>query len=792
MNNRTIPTFLLLLCSFALLPWFSAAAQNGTADGMINSPQGTEYFVSFPQNGDEQRKPSPRFLGLWITSEVPTTGIIEIPTGKAEWTVRSFATKPGELTIIELPATLEQIISEEISRGGVHIQSRDPIAVYAYHSRFLSGAAYPAVPLSLWGRRYLPLSLPAADGSYNSARTSQIQIVAAFDGTLVTIRPSARLYTKAAGEEVQVALKKGETYLFQAFKDQTVEGNGDLSGTEITSNFPVGVVTGHVRSPITVSGSFNAVQDYSSHQAAMILPDSLWGQEYYSAPMNGVGRFRAIASAYNTQLTITWCKPDGSVDRQENVTLNRGELFDTRGTAINGASYWSATRPILVMQHQVGATYSDPFNNAPAMIPLTASDQFRNRALLTVPTELRGEQFHKPLLTVLAKGSNSNPFGDVQLDGTSISQLPGVVIRRIGQTPCWYATLSVASGAHLLTASNGVAIAGTVRAGTTGGDGLTYTLPSWVPQVGPDTEAPFVKEQAAATKGVMQLQVSDRTQGYFSGVSDVRLLNSPGWQRQQYSAPLTMDDDATAAFKAVQDPSGPLSIQLCDNVGNCNVIEFPAVCFKTANVDRNSVAISTTQGKPATETLNVASNICGDEAHLEILGFVGGDAGAYLSASLGGGGAAATIPANSAIPLELTVVGNPPQGDYATTLRLKTDDSTLVVPITLHVAGPSGVAFQQGAEQQRAVLAPNPFRTSTFLLVDQPLGSNATMIVSDQLGRPVRSFQPAQLAGKTRVEWDGTSNDGTPAASGMYLLTISDPTTSNGQTRTVQSVLLLR
>jgi len=787
MNRLSIPTFLLLLCCVTLLPWCSAVAQNGTADGMVSSPQGTEYFVSFPQNGDEQRKPSPRFLGLWITSEAPTTGTIEIPTGKGEWTVRSFATKPGELTVIELPAALEQIISEEVSRGGVHIQSRDPIAVYAYHSRFLSGAAYPAVPLNLWGRRYLPLSLPAADGSYNSARTSQIQIVAAFDGTLVTIRPSVRLYTKAAGEEVQVALKKGETYLFQAFKDATTEGNGDLSGTEITSNFPIGVVTGHVRAPITVSGNFNSVQDYASHQAAMILPDSLWGQEYYSAPMNGVGRFRAIASAYNTQVTVTWCKPDGSVERQENVTLNRGELFDTRGTAINGASYWSATRPILVMQHQVGATYSNPFSNAPAMIPLTASDQFSNRALFTVPSELRGEQFQQSLLTVLAKGNAGNPFGDVQLDGAIINQLPGVVVRRIGQTPCWYATLSVASGGHLLTTSNGVTCTGSVRAGTTGGDGLTYPLPSWVPQVGPDTEAPFVKEQSTATKGAIQLQVSDRTQGYFSGVSDVRLLNSPGWQRIQYSAPLTMDDDATAGFKAVKDPSGPLNVQICDNVGNCKVMEFPAVCFKTANVDRTSVGISTTQGKPATETLNVASNICGDEAHLEILGFVGGDAGGYLTALFDGDAATATIAANSALPLRINVAGNPPQGDYATTLRLKSDDSTLFIPITLHVAGPSGVAFQQGTAQPRAVLAPNPFRTSTFLLVDQPLGSNATMIVSDQLGRPVRSFGPDQLAGNNRVEWDGTNNDGAAAASGLYLLTISD-----GQTRTVQSVLLLR
>lgn len=784
MNARTIPAFLLLLCTVALLPLFSASAQIGTADAMVSSLQGTEYFVSFPQNGDEQRKPSPRFLGLWITSEVPTTGTIEIPNGKTEWTVKSFATKPGEVTVIELPAALEQIISEEISRGGVHIQSRDPIAVYAYHSRFLSSAAYPVVPITLWGRRYLPLSLPAADGLYNSARTSQLQIVAAFDGTLVTIRPSVRLYTKAAGEEIQVSLKKGETYFFQAFKDQGTEGNGDLSGTEIISNFPVGVVTGHVRSPVTVSGSFNAVQDYASHQAAMILPDSLWGREYYSVPMNGVGRFRAIASSYNTQITVTWCKPDGSVDRQEKVTLNRGELFDTRGTAINGASYWSATRPMLVMQHQVGAAYSDPFNNAPAMVPLASIEQFTNRSLFAVPSELRGERFQQSLLTLVAKGNGGNPFSDIQLDGAVISSFSGVTIRRIGQTLCWYATIPVASGGHLLTAANGTTFTGTLRSGTAS-DGVTYALPTWIPQVGPDTEAPFLKDQITTTKGEFQFDVSDRTQGYFSGVNDVRLLNSPGWQGVQYSAPLTMDDDATASFKAISDPSGPLKIQICDNVGNCKVIEFPGVCFKTANVDRNNMVISTSQGKPATETLNVASNICGDEAQVEIIGFVGGNAGDYLNASFNGA-ATVTIPANSTTPLAISIVGNPMQGIYSTTLRLKVNDSTLSVPITLDVSGPLGVDFQ-ASEQQRVVLAPNPFKTSTFLLVEQPLGRNATVMVSDHLGRPVRNFQPGQLAGKTRIEWDGTNNDGTLTASGMYLLTVND-----GQTHVVQSVVLLR
>lgn len=787
MNARTIPAFLLLLGIALLLPLLPASAQIGTADGMVSSQQGTEYFVSFPQNGDEQRKPSPRFLGLWITSQVPTTGTIEIPNGQTDWTVKPFTTKPGELTMIELPASLEQIISEEIVRGGVRILSRDPISVYAYHSRYLSAAAYPAVPVNLWGRRYLPLSLPAADGSYNSARTSQIQIVAAFDGTLVTIRPSVRLYTKAAGEEVQVVLKKGETYLFQAFKDQSVEGNGDLSGTEITSNFPIGVVTGHVRAPITVSGSFNSVQDYASHQAAMILPDSLWGQEYYAAPMNGAGRFRAIASSYNTQITVTWCKPDGAVDRQETVTLNRGELFDTRGTAINGASYWSATRPILVMQHQTGGGYSNPLSNAPAMVPLTAADQFTTQATIAAPAELRGEQFQQAQLTVLAKGNGGNPFGDLQLDGVAIGSMAGITVRRIGQTPCWYATLPVASGGHLLAAVNGVTFTGTLRSGSAS-DGLTYTIPTWVPHVDPDTDAPFVKDQASGTKGEFQIDVSDRTQGYFSGVNDVRLLNSPGWKRVQYSAPLTMDDDATAFFKSTSDPSGPLSIQMCDNVGNCKVIELPGVCFKTASLDRNTVAIETSQGKSATERLNVASNICGDEAHLELLGFVGGDAGQYLAASLNGGGATtATIAANSAIPLAITVVGNPSKGSYSTTLRLKADDSTLAIPITLEVSGPSGVDFAEASEQQRMVLAPNPFTTSTFLLADRPLGSNATLIVSDHLGRMVRSFQPDQLAGKTRIEWDGTSNDGSPSASGMYLLRIND-----GRSRTVRSVLLLR
>ncbi len=795
---RTMVSRLMLLFLVAF-PCARLSAQEGESQGLFQGVMGTEYFLAFPQNGDEQRQPNLRFLGVVITSQMPTAGTIEYPVGKNDWETRSFSTTPGQATVIELPGTLEQPRSEEIGRGGVHIVSRDPVAVFALNSRYLSGGGYAALPVNFWRNKYLPLAFPHADGDRNSTVT----IVSAYDNTLVEITPSSRLYTKAAGEKITLSLKRGETYMFQAFKDPTKEYSADLSGSEIVSlNHPIGVISGHVRTPITYDGTYSIVEDYASHHAAMILPDELWGSDFYSVPSRPEGdRFRVISSGYNTTITIDFYKPDGGFDRSESVTLNRGEVFDTkeRNLRVDGPVHWSATRPVMVMQYRTGRRYTstpDPKAGSPGAFALTPSDMYSQRTMAASPVAIRGNNFSQSLSLVVKSSNGDDPFDGVSFDGTPLrTAFPGLSVRRIGSTPYYYAVdISIPSGGHVLTTENGHALAGALYGGTSGGDGYAWTLPYWMPQVSADVRAPYLKEEPSGTsgKGVVAIDVSDRTDVYFSGVKEVRVIDSPGWERVSYNGAITIDDDASATFRAVSDPSGVLKVELCDNAGNCRVVEFPSVCFRTALADRNAVSIVTTQGRAKSDSVILLSNICLDKANIKSMELENKNDFPFLSVRMGdGGNVPFSLEGGAQKSIVLTVSESAPRNDpnnlYRTRLRIVADDSSIVIPVEVLVNGPTSVEDEAVAGAFAASVYPNPFVVSTSIGFGRPLGRSASVTIADPAGTVVRSYHGSELAGRTKIEWDGSAGDGGALPSGLYLITISD-----GADRLFRGVTLVR
>ncbi len=105
-----------------------------------------------------------------------------------------------------------------------------------------------------------------------------------------------------------------------------------------------------------------------------------------------------------------------------------------------------------------------------------------------------------------------------------------------------------------------------------------------------------------------------------------------------------------------------------------------------------------------------------------------------------------------------------------------------VSAIDIH-ANESGFALLQpddvtGADTPEAAVAqlrlhpnqPNPFNPQTTIRFDLPLAEMVTLAVYDAAGRRVRVLvDEAKSAGSHRVQWDGRSEDGRQAASGMYF-----------------------
>ncbi len=77
-------------------------------------------------------------------------------------------------------------------------------------------------------------------------------------------------------------------------------------------------------------------------------------------------------------------------------------------------------------------------------------------------------------------------------------------------------------------------------------------------------------------------------------------------------------------------------------------------------------------------------------------------------------------------------------------------------------------------ENQLAAEAfPNPFNPSVTIRWSAPAGTVATVQVHDLLGRQVASLFNGVMSGSSgEVVWHGKSDDGIPAAAGLYLCRI--------------------
>ena len=83
--------------------------------------------------------------------------------------------------------------------------------------------------------------------------------------------------------------------------------------------------------------------------------------------------------------------------------------------------------------------------------------------------------------------------------------------------------------------------------------------------------------------------------------------------------------------------------------------------------------------------------------------------------------------------------------------------------------------------------APNPFNPRTVILYDLPRRAPATLVIYDVNGRRIRSLVDGTLpAGPHDAAWDGRTDRGSPAASGIYFARLE----SGGNTRSIKLLLL--
>ncbi len=196
------------------------------------------------------------------------------------------------------PRASTPIVTESFAKSNktFRIEAVQPVVVYCFMVTKFGTEAFTPIPVESWGTEYYASALPGEvlydevpGGENNYGKTpkagpSEILVMAAFDGTVVTITPNGRLDRNAPAA---IALKKGECYQIQSYVDTSAFNLGtpqpDLGGSYISSNKPIGVISGNTRSQVIDAGGL-AKNSFKNMMIEWLTPVDQHGTQFVYLP----------------------------------------------------------------------------------------------------------------------------------------------------------------------------------------------------------------------------------------------------------------------------------------------------------------------------------------------------------------------------------------------------------------------------------------------------------------------------------------------------------------------------
>ncbi|MFT3705756.1 MAG: Ig-like domain-containing protein [Agriterribacter sp.] len=457
--RKFYPALLTLLLSFSFVASKAQAPDS----------KGKDFWLTFPGNY------SAGALTFFISGDEATTGTVSAPG--IGFSV-NFTVTPGAVTSVSLPTgTLELNSTDVIENKGIHITAGKEVTVYGLNRVQFTTDAYLALPTDILGTSYINLGYK----NTNVVNSTQFGLVAAENGTVVTITPSVTTGARLAGVPYSITLNQGQTYLLR----NTDPAPQDLSGSIITST-----------KPIAVFGSMqcaNIPNGYVAcdHIVEQLPPTTAWGKNFISVPLKTRTKgdtFRFLASANNTTVEV-----NGSIV----ATLNKGQLFET---ILSTSSQIKSNNPILVAQYSNSSSY-DGVTSDPFMMLITPYEQYLGNYTFSTPAS----GFIGNYVNVVAPAA---AVGALKLDGVVI---PAASFTPIGSTGFRGAQLDISLGSHTINGSSlpfGIFVYGYDSYDSYGYPGGQSLAP--VANVTTLTVAPATGTGAVGTQHCLQATVKDQ------------------------------------------------------------------------------------------------------------------------------------------------------------------------------------------------------------------------------------------------------------------------------------------
>lgn len=401
---------------------FTQISSRSNAQGTIPSI-GVDFWYGYMHNSatsDEE-------LRLFITSQVATTGTVDIPL--QGWNT-TFSVAPNITTTIIIPNLVgETTGSDIIETKGIHVTTADSVSLFAINFAAYSADASKILPKKSLGTDYL---VTAYQG-FGTQNRSEFLIVATEDNTQIAITPSvATEGGHAAGVPYIIDIDAGESYQIRALATA-----GDLTGTHIVST----PQSGQCR-PFAVFAGAECTNVPTNcptcdHLYDQLFPVETWGTEYYIAPYQttGVFTYRVMARDNGTMVSINGGTP---------IPMASGQVIEFNNVTTDVQVV--GNKPIQVVQFMQGDGCSS--NGDPAMLVLNANDQkIDNVTFSTVSSNVITSHF----MNIIVETAD---IGNILLDNVPI---PAGSFSTFTANPLnAYAQITLAQGSHNLQANNGV------------------------------------------------------------------------------------------------------------------------------------------------------------------------------------------------------------------------------------------------------------------------------------------------------------------------------------------------
>lgn len=384
---------ILILVSVLLFgaAWTNAHAQGGEKSSpklMGSNSEGFRFVIGFMQNEVDQDLCyyGPAQLLISIASRFDANVRVTFQQGPPLDTV----VKAFTVVQVGVPWGYE-MIGEGVFRYGIEVTSNRPVSVTAYNSKDMTSDGYLALPVSSWGTQYISACYYVDQYDYDSTdwlgcfavpRRGEFAVIASEDNTMVNVVPSTKTVGNinnpagiARGQVARVLLNRGDILQIQDGGENRRLGGDpgtDLTGSVITSDKPVGLISGHVRSGVT--NAFNS----KDHLVEMLPPRNALGKRYMIVPFGGrtggdVVRVTSSSSSM-TNITVT----SGAAAPRTTRLIQTGDFIDID---VMAPTLIVADQPVLVTQYSrsQGAGTGTMFD--PDMVVVTPEEQFVNGAV---------------------------------------------------------------------------------------------------------------------------------------------------------------------------------------------------------------------------------------------------------------------------------------------------------------------------------------------------------------------------------------------------------------------------